>query len=133
MHRPSPSHRSERVLIARVAIALGLALLLLVGAWSNSHGEHSTGTALCVASGSSTTSVSDQHPAASADTAGPDAAILGICAAIVFLLGLVALRLLERRPQFRIEHAGAASAPPRASPTMLPQALTLVQLSVSRT
>jgi len=121
------------MLIARVAIALGLAMLLLVGAWSDSHGEHSTGTALCVASGSSATSVSDQHQAASSDISGPDAAILGICAVIVFLLALGALRLLERRPPFRIEHAGAASAPPRAGPTMLPRALTLVQLSVSRT
>jgi len=121
------------MLIVRVAIALGLALLLLVGAWSNSHGESRTGSALCLASGVSATSVSDHHEAASPDIASPDAGLLGICAIVVFLLVMSALRLRGRQPQFRVGRAAAASAPPRAGPAAFAQTLSLVQLSISRT
>lgn len=123
------------MLIVRVAIALGLAVLLLVGAWSDSHGESSTGSALCLASGASATSVSDQQQAASPDSAAPDAGLLGVCAMVVFLLMIIALRLPGDHGAIRHGRSAAATAPPRAGPAaFLPTlALTLTQLSISRT
>lgn len=121
------------MLIVRVAIALGLAVLLLVGAWSNSHGESSTGTALCLASGASATSVSDHQETASPDVVSQGAGVLGICAMVVFLLVMIALRLLGERGIIRLARAAVASAPPRAGPARFPATLTLEQLSISRT
>lgn len=133
MPRPQLSHLTERMLIVRVTVALGLAVLLLVGAWSNSHGESSAGSALCLASGVSATSVSDHHEAASPDIASPDAGLLGICAIVVFLLVMFALHLRGRQPQFRAVRAVASSAPPRAGPAAFAHTLSLAQLSLSRT
>ncbi|MFK4850350.1 hypothetical protein ACI3KT_01830 [Microbacterium sp. ZW T6_19] len=133
MPRPQLPHRTERMLIVRVAIALGLAVLLLVGAWSNSHGESRAGSALCLASGVSASSVSDHQEIAATDTAMPDAGLVSICALVVFLLVLVALRLLSPRTAFRLGRNAVASASPRAGPTTFPPALTLAQLSLSRT
>jgi hypothetical protein len=133
MPRPQLSHRTERMLIVRVAIALGLTVLLLVGAWSNSHGESRTGSALCLATGVSASSVSDHQEITASDVASPDAGLVGVCALVVFLLVMIALRLLSPRTAFRIERGATASAPPRAGPTFVPPALTLAQLSLSRT
>jgi hypothetical protein len=134
MPRPQIAHRSERMRIVRVAIALGLAMLLLVGAWSDSHGESRTGPALCVASGVSASSVSGhQEVTAVDDVAAADLGIVGACALLVFLLVLTAQRMLRSLTMFRPGRVATASAPPRAGPATLLQPLTLTQLSVSRT
>ena len=46
-----PRARAERMLVARVIIAVGLALLLVVGAWSTSRGSADVHATLCLASG----------------------------------------------------------------------------------
>lgn len=132
---PQPC-RSERMLIARIIIAIGLALMLLVGAWSNSHGENRTGSALCVANGSAATSVTSvpaHHDVAYPAQATADAGLIGACALIVFLLVLVAQHMLRDRSVFTGGPRATASAPPRAGPIRFPRTLTLAQLSISRT
>lgn len=128
------SSPSQRTLI-RVVIALGLAMLLVVAAWSNSHGETSAGSALCVASGASATSVTTHHDTvtANADADAPASGLLGLCGIVVFLLLLATIRMLCENPVFRIGRGATASAPPRAGPIASVPALTLAQLSLSRT
>jgi hypothetical protein len=129
---PSP-HRNERMLIVRVVIALGLAVLLLVGAWSDSHADAATGTSLCVADGTSASSVVSHQEITAPGIASTDAGLLGVCAIVVFLLVLAGLRLLGERTRLFTGRAATASAPPRAGPAVVPPTLSLTQLSISRT
>lgn len=133
MPRPSQPRSAERMLLFRVVIALGLAVLLLVGAWTDSHGESSTGSPLCVAAGSASTSVSDPLASASPVATDPDAGLLGVCALVVFLLLLVGQRMLREQGLVALGRAVTASVRVRAGPRRPLAALTLAQLSLSRT
>ena len=138
---PSPSDRmprarTERILIARVITAVGLALLLVVGAWSASHGTADLHSTLCLASGVS-------HPAGASPAASDGATAIdvlssdaGIC--VIAALCCVALTLLFRRlaghgARALTTRAALLTSPPRAGPSIVVPALTLTQLSISRT
>lgn len=139
MHAPSPlaerQVRTERMLIARVAIALGLALLLVVGAWSASHGQGDAHATLCLAPGvSSTEAVDHQDGTAIVEVLSSDAgtvvaATLCCVLLVLFFRRLVGgLRVLGRGRLVR------GPLPIRAGPLRrTPAALTLIELSVSRT
>ena len=126
------------MLIARVIIAVGLALLLVVGAWSTSRGSADVHATLCLASG-----VSDSAGAAptAADLAGASSidalsADVGVC--LLAVLCSVALVLLFRRlaghgTRPLGTRAVRTVSPSRAGPSALVPALTLTQLSISRT
>ncbi|WP_341955160.1 hypothetical protein [Microbacterium sp. LWH13-1.2] len=129
-------HGPERVLILRIALALGLALLLVIGAWSTSHGKADAHATLCLAPGVSAASASSHHDGAvtvvdavSSDTGTAVAALC--CILLVFVLLLLrfghAARLVVRSRGLLT----AASA--RAGPRLHVPALTLTQLSLSRT
>ena len=137
---PTPSmrlrpHGAERMLIVRIGLALGLALLLVIGAWSTSHGKADAHTALCLAPGISAASASGHHDsevavvdAVSSDTGMAVAAAL--CCILLVLLFLRfgrAARLLVRSRGF------LTAAPTRAGPRLHVPALALTQLSLSRT
>ena len=147
---PTPSmrlrpHGAERMLIVRIGLALGLALLLVIGAWSTSHGEADAHATLCLAPGVSAAAAStsahhdgevtvvDAVADAVADAVSSDtgtAAIAALCCILLVLLFLRvgrAARLLVRSRGF------LAAAPTRAGPRLHVAALTLTQLSVSRT
>ncbi|KQR49628.1 hypothetical protein ASF87_02565 [Microbacterium sp. Leaf161] len=124
----------ERMLILRVALALGLALVLVIGAWSTSHGKADAHATLCLAPGASVASTAVHHDHTSVvETAPSDAGIVIVAALCCFLLVLLSLRsargttLLHRGTSLR------ASAPSRAGPRRHVPALTLTQLSLSRT
>jgi hypothetical protein len=138
---PSPSDRmprarTERILITRVITAVGLALLLVVGAWSASHGTADLHSTLCLASGVS-------HPAGASPAASDGATAIdvlssdaGIC--VIAALCCVALTLLFRRlaghgARALTTRAALLTSPPRAGPSIVVPALTLTQLSISRT
>lgn len=125
-------------MMTKVAIALGLALLLVVGAWSASHGEADAHAALCLAPGVSEASAGAARDgdeitvvdALSADSGGAVAGAL-CCFLLVLLLRrmLVAVRVGAgtRGPGFR------SALPCRAGPRRLPHSPSLLQLSISRT
>ncbi|WP_334150455.1 hypothetical protein [Microbacterium sp.] len=133
---PAPRKRVEQVLVARIVTALGLALLLVVGAWSTSHGGAESAATICLGSGASTSAAADagHHEEITAiDVLSSDAAVCAVaalcCIALVLLLRRLRTAggtvLLGRTPRLRpLTRAG----PPRRIP-----ALTLAQLSVSRT
>lgn len=121
------------MVIVRVALALGLSVLLLIGAWTDSHGESTAPGAVCVAEGVSAGAVSHEHGSSVVDAAASDIGVLGICALIVFLLVLLMVRMLHARALLQRGRVATASAPPRAGPSARILSLTLVQLSVSRT
>jgi hypothetical protein len=134
--RPS-SRGTERMLIVRVALALGLALLLLIGAWSTSHRTADAHVGLCLAPG---TSASAEHghgsagvSASVADAAPVDVGTVVIAALCCFLLVLVLRRLPVGGALLRSADARRTAAPPRAGPLRAVPALTLLQLSLSRT
>lgn len=127
--------RTERMLIARVAIALGLALLLVIGAWSASHGQGDAHATLCLAPGvSSADAVDPQDGTATVEVlsseAGTVVATALCCVLLVLLFRRLAggLRVLGRGRLVR-GPLPIRAGPPRSAPA----ALTLVQLSVSRT
>lgn len=137
---PTPSMRlrrqaGERMLILRIALALGLALLLVIGAWSTSHGKADAHATLCLAPGVSATSASAHHDDAvtvvEAVSSEPGiAVVVALCCVLLVLLllrlgGLARLRLMSR--------GALTSAPSRAGPRAHVPALTLAQLSLSRT
>ncbi|WP_217181171.1 hypothetical protein [Streptomyces sp. AC495_CC817] len=130
---PSQQSRAERMLIVRIAICLGLAMLLLVGAWSNSHGESGVGTTLCLATGMHASDAAGAHETPVVDAAPSDTGAVGLCAAIVFLLVLLLLRVGGAGRWIATGRTVTASAPPRAGPSAVRTALTLTQLSISRT
>lgn len=126
------------MLIARVITAVGLALLLVVGAWSTSRGDADVHATLCLASGASQSS----GAAPGADAIDGATAIdvlssdVGVCL-IAVLCGVALVLLLLRlggrgtRPLGR--RAPRLASPPRAGPRASARALTLTQLSISRT
>lgn len=133
------------MLWAKLATAVGLALLLVVGAWSTSRGDADVHGSLCLASGVSTSaaSISGGHggaPAAdphaadnlSANALSTDAALCVVaafcCVALVLLLrgrfpGRGKILALAPRQTMRVT---------RATPARLVPPLTLPQLSVLR-
>lgn len=126
------------MLIARMITAVGLALLLVVGAWSASHGTADVHATLCLAAG-----VSDPAAAAPGSDTAADASVIDVLASdaglcVIAALCCVALALLFRRLAGRRARplgarAQRTAAPPRAGPRFLVPALTLTQLSISRT
>lgn len=123
------------MLILRVGLALGLALLLVIGAWSTSHGKADAHTTLCLASGASVASTAAHHDDTSVvETAPSDAAAVVVVAALCcFLLVLLSLRSASGTTLLRRGTSVRASAPSRAGPRRHVPALTLTQLSLSRT
>lgn len=138
---PTPStlprqRGSERMPALRLLLALGLALLLVVGAWSTSHGEADAHAALCLAPGVSATqtaSSGDHHDgvAAAPDAADSTAVVAAVICCVVILL--LALRVRTAPHLVAIGIAPRMSAPPRAGPTRMIPSLTITQLSLSRT
>lgn len=133
-----PRVRAERKLIARVIIAVGLALLLVVGAWSTSRGSADLHATLCLASGVSVPagaapSAADHDDVTAVDVLASDA---GVC--VIAVLCCVALVLLFPRLRGHAtrplgSRALRPTAPSRAGPGVVVRALTLAQLSLSRT
>lgn len=123
------------MLIARVITAVGLALLLVVGAWSTSRGSADVHATVCVASGVSA-------PAAATSGADDATAIdvltseVGVCLLAV-LCGVALVLLLRRLFGHGTRPLGSRAprtvSPNRAGPGTLVAALTLTQLSISRT
>lgn len=135
---PSPYAQAERTMILRVAIALGLALLLLVGAWSTSHGQADVHTSLCVApAGAAPTAGAADTPAAAPtaiDVLSSGAAACAIAVLCGVMLVLLLRRLLRGPHRTPLGIAPYTAAPVRAGPAAaLPGSLSLVQLSISRT
>lgn len=132
---PTPRARAERILQSRIVIAVGLALLLVVGAWSASYGTADAHATLCLAPGvSQPIDASAAGPVA--EVALEDTAAAAACAAAA--LCCVALVLLFRRLRTRsgIRLRGLlsrATAPLRAGPRPFLPAVSLIQLSISRT
>ena len=138
MHAPSPlrtrQQRTERMLIVRIAIALGLALLLVVGAWSASHGKADAHATLCLAPGVSSPSAVDHHDGTTTvDVLASEATPVVVAALCCFLLVLLFRRLLGGLRTLGRGRLVRAALPIRAGPRRVLPALTLAQLSVSRT
>jgi hypothetical protein len=140
---PSPSDRmprarTERILIARVITAVGLALLLVVGAWSASHGTADLHSTLCLASGVShpagaSPAASDTDGATAIDVLSSDAGICVIAALCCVALTLLFRRLAGHGARALTTRAALLTSPPGAGPSIVVPALTLTQLSISRT
>ena len=124
------------MLIAQLVIAVGLALLLVIGVWSTPRGAADLHGTLCLAAGTSapgpaTPAASDGAP--SIDALSSD---LGICAvAVLCVIALVLLfrRLLGRGTRPLGHRTPPLVAPSRAGPATVVRALTLTELSISRT
>ncbi len=138
---PAPSttlgqRGSERMPALRLLLALGLALLLVVGAWSTSHGEADAHAALCLAPGASaaqSASAADHHEGvAAAEVAVESGAVVAAVICCVVLL-LLLLRLRTAAHLVCVGIAPRMSAHRRAGPPRLIPSLTLTQLSLSRT
>ena len=122
------------MLIARAVTAVGLALLLVVGAWSTSRGSADVHVTPCLAAG--VAAPADATGAADATTIDVLASTVGVC--LLAVLGGVALVLLFRRlTGHDARPLGARTprrvSPSRAGPVARPRTLTLIQLSISRT
>ncbi|WP_315106933.1 hypothetical protein [uncultured Microbacterium sp.] len=133
---PTPRARAERVLRSRIVIAVGLALLLVVGAWSTSHGTAEAHATLCLAPGVSqpvdtpaagpVTEVAPADPAADAAAC----AMAALCCVALVLL----FRHLRTRSGIRLRGLlPRVTAPLRAGPCPFLPAVSLIQLSISRT
>lgn len=124
-------------MIARVVLAVGLALLLVVGAWSTSRGSAEVHATLCLASGitapagtESGTAVAD---ATAVDVLIADAGVCLVVALCCVALVLLSLRLRGRGTRLLVSRAPRTAPPARAGPRPLFSALSLTQLSISRT
>ncbi|KAA0962986.1 hypothetical protein FQ142_05015 [Microbacterium sp. ANT_H45B] len=127
----------ERMLILRVGLALGLALLLVIGAWSTSHREGDVHAGLCIAPGASASGHHDGMAAAadavSSDVVSSDAGMAAVAALCCILLALLLVRFRVAARLLVHNRRVAASPPTRAGPRLHVPALTLTQLSLSRT
>ncbi|MDF2509122.1 MAG: hypothetical protein K0Q52_2981 [Microbacterium sp.] len=126
------------MLIARVITAVGLALLLVIGAWSSSHGPADVHATLCLAPGvsSSADTASAEGVADSATAVDVLSSDLGVCLLAVLCgvaLVLLLLRLRGRDTRPLGSRAPRRTSPPRAGPRITVPALSLTQLSISRT
>jgi len=133
---PFPRRRVERALAARIVTALGLALLLVVGAWSTSHGDAESPATICLGSGASTSAAADagQHEEVTAiDVLSSDAAICAVAALCCIALVLLLRRLVTARGSALLGRIPRLRPITRAGPLRRIPALTLAQLSVSRT
>lgn len=115
--------------------ALGLALLLVVGAWSNAHGQTDAHTTLCLTPGSASPAAGTTS--SDGETAVVDVLVTGaaLCS-FAALCGIALLRLRRRigPPRgIRLRRRTPTTLPVRAGPVAFPFPLTLIQLSVSRT
>lgn len=117
--------------------ALGLALLLVVGAWSTSHGEADVHASLCLASGASASDAgagaSHHEEVAPVDASSSHTAVTGFVVLWFLALLVLLVRMLRRGPGIRLPRATLAVAAPRAGPRPSRTALTLAELSISRT
>jgi len=133
-----PRARAEQMLILRVAIAVGLALLLVVGAWSTSHGSADVHASLCVAPGvahpaDASGGGAHQDTVSAVDVLSSDAAVCVMAVLCGVAVALLFLRLRAGIGRALGPRTGRPSAPPRAGPPRALPALTLTQLSISRT
>lgn len=132
--------------LATLFTAVGLALLLVVGAWSTSHGDADVHASLCLAPGASAgagAAAGGHHDAAASSVATPDAAAAAAAAdgsaisavVVLWFLALVALVLLLARRSTGILHPRTLrpALVPRAGPRARPTALSLTELCLSRT
>lgn len=136
----SPRARAERILLARVVTAVGLALLLVVGAWSTAHGPGDSHATLCLAAGTSAAGAeaADGAPVAAAVAAPEDStgmAAVACTAAALCCLTLVLLlgRRMLRGPGTPLGRTPRTTPPLRATPRPRRLAPSLAQLSLSRT
>ncbi len=118
-------------------IAVGLALLLVVGAWSASHGSADAHATLCLAPGVSqpvdaTATAGPVVETASADLAA-DAAACAMAALCCVALVLLFRRLRTRSGRRLRGLLPRVTAPLRAGPRPLLPTVSLTQLSISRT
>lgn len=125
-------------MIARVITAVGLALLLVVGAWSTSRGSADVHATLCLASGVSASTGAAPAAADLEEAATIDVLSSGVGVCLLAVLGSVALVLLFRRlaghgAQPLHSRMRRTVSPSRAGPTAIVRTLTLTQLSISRT
>lgn len=126
------------MLAAKIILAVGMALLLVVGAWSASHGEADVHASLCLAPGATAGDIESagghEHTAA-ASPAPDDFPVSGLGFAALWLLVLLLLivRATRRGDGILLPRRALAPAPPRAGPGRRPSALTLTELSLSRT
>lgn len=126
------------MLIARVITAVGLALLLVIGAWSSSHGPADVHATLCLASGvsGSADTAAAEGGAASVTAIDMLSSDIGVCVLAVLCgvaLVLLFLRLRGRGARPLGTRAPRPTSPPRAGPRIRVLALSLTQLSISRT
>lgn len=129
--------RPERMLMAKVITAVGLALLLVVGAWSNSHGEADVHASLCLAPGVSAADAgagTGHHDEVTAvDVLTSDAAVGGFAVLWFFALLLLFVRMLRRGRGILLPRLLLTAATPRAGPSPAHSFLSLTELSVFRT
>ena len=124
------------MLAARIVTALGLALLLVVGAWSTSHGDAESPATICLGSGASTSAAAaaGQHEEVTAiDVLSSDAAVCAVAALCCIALVLLLRRLVTARGSALLGRTPRLRPITRAGPLRSIPALTLAQLSVSRT
>jgi hypothetical protein len=126
--------------LATLFTALGLALLLVVGAWSTSHGEADVHASLCLASGASGADAgtgASHHdevaPLDSPSTGSSSPLALTGFVVLSFLSLLVLLVRMRRDPGILLPRAILSVTSPRADPRPPRAALTLTELSISRT
>ncbi|MBT2496979.1 hypothetical protein J7E45_15315 [Microbacterium sp. ISL-59] len=130
--------RADRTLIARAVTAVGLALLLVIGAWSSSHGPADVHATLCLASGVSAASdtAAPEHGTDSATAVDVLSSDIGVCVLAVLCgiaLVLLFLRLRGRSARPLGARVPRLTSPSRAGPGLVVPALSLTQLSISRT
>ncbi|MFB8187966.1 hypothetical protein ACFC14_01495 [Microbacterium sp. NPDC055988] len=135
---PLPRARADRMLVARAITAVGLALLLVIGAWSSSHGPADVHATLCLASGvsASTDTAAAESGADSATAIDVLSSDIGVCVlAVLCGVALVLLFLRHRGQGSRplVTRAPRRTSPSRAGPRIVVPALSLTQLSISRT
>ncbi|MHC9046607.1 hypothetical protein ACYX8G_18645 [Microbacterium saperdae] len=129
--------RTEQLLPAKIVTALGLALLLVVGAWSTSRGDADVHAALCLAPGVSAPAAAagaEHHDeVAAVDVLSSDAALCVIAVLCGVALVLLVRRLIAGGSSEPVGRTPRTAPPVRAGPQRIPSALSLIQLSISRT